>query len=82
MSRFINAKKLIIAVFTLYFFYCCWKTFFMLGTHYSIDAAAGFLWGLMFAFCLYVQVKCIGFLYKEIQEWWSEYKATKNPYVE
>lgn len=78
MSRFINVKNIITAVFVLHFLYCCCITFWRLGTEYSIDAAAGFLYGLFFAFGLYISIKCIGFLHKEVQEWWSERRAGRT----
>lgn len=82
MPKFINLKNIIIVGLVLYAIKNYWETYLQLGFQQSADAAAGFAMGLIFAFFLYIEVKCVKYLYKEAYQWWNGRRARRTPYAE
>lgn len=80
MRRFLNAKTFVCAGFVLLGLYNFTKTYIHLALHQSIDAAAGFMMGLLFALFLYVQVKCVGFVCSEVRVWWIDRRSGSAQY--
>lgn len=78
MKRIITAKNLIKLGFIGYMLFCFGRTWLLLGIERSIDAAAGFMMGLIFMASLFLVLKCVGFLCDDAKDRITERKMKRN----
>ena len=78
MSKLFKVKNLIKLGFAVYLLYQFYDTWLQLGRDYSSGAAAGFMMGLVFMAVLFLTVKCVGFVYDVIRNWFAERKDKRR----
>lgn len=71
-------KVIINLSFITYFLILFWNTFRDIALLQSVDAAAGFLMGLIFMAVLWIVIKCVNFLYSDFVDWLERRKHKKR----